>query len=307
MAPPHPTITAPALQNAAACEASYTQPIAIGPSSRPRAPRACAAPSIAPCSVGFAKRDTSPEAAGLNKPVANASSTVHAYKATVVWILGTTAIPERHAERTGHNEQCPLAHAVRAELPEEIALDERERGADGGEQPRELLLVPAEAHLRPQGQGDCVAREGKGLDAPGRHQGPEPWDARRAAPIWEKSQSGRDVRCSSRSDSGRMKYAETKFASESAAATSPGRVGSERWAASSPIDRADNEPEPEPSADHAHAPGPLGGRGDVGDVGLSRSDIAARESRDHAGDEPDGVGMSRREEDVTQRIAEHRD
>src|SRR2546425_12784858 len=61
-------ITPAAARNAArAPAASYAPPIASGPSVRPSAPSACAAPSVDPCSLGEAYTDTSPLAAGRSE------------------------------------------------------------------------------------------------------------------------------------------------------------------------------------------------------------------------------------------------
>src|SRR2546427_5607636 len=95
----HPrAITPAAARNAArAPAASYAPPIASGPSVRPSAPSACAAPSVDPCSLGEAYTDTSPLAAGDTAPWHSASATVAAYSTRELCAVAIGAVPFAHS------------------------------------------------------------------------------------------------------------------------------------------------------------------------------------------------------------------
>src|SRR2546425_3861871 len=85
-------ITTPATRNAHTDDRrSYVIPTSSGPVRRPSAASDCAAPSIAPCSVGSANTEISPVAAGETTLFPNASTIVQAYSATAVSRYGTTA------------------------------------------------------------------------------------------------------------------------------------------------------------------------------------------------------------------------
>src|SRR5438132_11050184 len=85
-------MTTPAARNAHGGEnRSYVIPTSSGPVRRPSAASDCAAPSIAPCSVGSANTEISPVAAGETTLFPNASTIVQAYSAAAASRYGTTA------------------------------------------------------------------------------------------------------------------------------------------------------------------------------------------------------------------------
>src|SRR2546427_9876429 len=76
-------MTTPAARNAHGGEKrSYVIPTSSGPVRRPSAASDCAAPSIAPCSVGSANTEISPVAAGDPAAVPHASTVARGDPAT---------------------------------------------------------------------------------------------------------------------------------------------------------------------------------------------------------------------------------
>src|SRR5437879_11093439 len=101
---------APDMRNAHGGEyRSYVIPTSSGPVRRPSAASDCAAPSIAPCSVGSANTEISPVAAGETTLFPNASTIVQAYSAAAVSRYGTIATAAATANQPANTSARPPA------------------------------------------------------------------------------------------------------------------------------------------------------------------------------------------------------